>query len=319
MCADAIERHYPIPNLNFRDFWDICSHYLHVNPQYVEISYTIDGPTDDHIVLEETDVALILNKLSGARENIRKYLARFNTSNTSQEDGTELIYIPHAYDYHEHGLYLTTNTSSKLTHYQFEDLIFNNYDLGDNMESSIEFGQPCEVLVSSIDMRGFSTFCEQPNIESPYLCGLMSSFYNVANKGFFKYPPDLIKFAGDGYLAIWQTKVEDRQIAIDVCVEGTSTLNSKWQIIRQSPHFSHGAPEEIGAGISFGLASKLSFDNDYIGRPINIASRLCGVCLGGKIYIDKSVPSINPEVEKKNSRARIKSYGEYNIWIVQGI
>ena len=62
-----------------------------------------------------------------------------------------------------------TNAASKLTLFKFEDLIFNNYDLADTIESSIEFGHPCEILVSSIDMRGFSTFCEQPNIESPYL------------------------------------------------------------------------------------------------------------------------------------------------------
>ena len=113
----------------------------------------------------------------------------------------------------------------------------------------------------------------------------MSSFYNIANRGFSKYPLDLIKFVGDGYLVVWQTGVEDCKIAIDVCVEGTSALNSNWQILIQSLHFTHGAPEEIGTGISFGLASKLSFDNDYIGRPINIASRLCGVCPGGKYIL----------------------------------
>lgn len=317
MCAASIERHYPIPNLNFRDFWDICSHYLHVNPQYVQIAYTINSD-DIPIVSEETDVAVILRSLSGIRDNIRNYIAQFHTTSMNSTEEAELIYFPQTHDHTKHGLYLRTNAASKLTLFKFEDLIFNNYDITDSIESSIEFGQPCEILVSSIDMRGFSIFCEQPNIESPYLCGLMSSFYNVANRGFAKYPPDLIKFAGDGYLAIWQTGVEDRKIAIDVCVEGTSELNSNWQIVRQSPHFTHGAPEEIAAGISFGLASKLSFDNDYIGRPINIASRLCGICPGGKIYIDKSVPSMNPNIEMKNSRARIKSYGEYNIWIVKG-
>ena len=317
MWAASIERHYPIPNLNFRDFWDICSHYLHVNPQYVQIAYTINSD-DIPIVSEETDVAVILRSLSGIRDNIRNYIAQFHTTSMNSTEEAELIYFPQTHEHTKHGLYLRTNAASKLTLFKFEDLIFNNYDITDSIESSIEFGHPCEILVSSIDMRGFSIFCEQPNIESPYLCGLMSSFYNVANRGFAKYPPDLIKFAGDGYLAIWQTGVEDRKIAVDVCVEGTSELNSNWQIVRQSPHFTHGAPEEIAAGISFGLASKLSFDNDYIGRPINIASRLCGICPGGKIYIDKSVPSMNPNIEMKNSRARIKSYGEYNIWIVKG-
>ena len=126
----------------------------------------------------------------------------------------------------------------------------------------------------------------------------------------------MIKFAGDGVLAIWETSPEDRQVAIDVCVEGMISLNSKWQTVRRNPHFSHGAPEDIGVGISFGLASRLTIDNDYIGRPINIASRLCGVCSGGRVYIDKSVPSISREFEKRDTRVRIKSYGEYGVWMI---
>ena len=141
---------------------------MHVNPQYVQIAYTIDCDGDS-IVSEETDLAVILRRLSGARDNIHSYLARFHTTSTNGEEGTELTYFPRVYDFHDHGLYLMTNAASKLTLFKFEDLIFNNYDLADTIESSIEFGHPCEILVSSIDMRGFSTFCEQPNIESPYL------------------------------------------------------------------------------------------------------------------------------------------------------
>ena len=318
MSATTTQRHYPIPGLDFRDFWDICSKYQRIHPGYRHVSYTIDG-LDSYIVLEETDVALILRKLSGTSEPIRKYVARFYTSaaETGRNYGTcELIYRPIPHDEHDAGLYYFSDSTTKLSLFNFENIIYSSFDLTHDFIPDIEFGTPCEVLACVIDMRGFSLFCEKPSIESPYTCGLMNAFYHTVQNVFFKYPPELVKFLGDGVLAIWETSAEDRQVAIDICVAGSLSLNTNWQAVRRSPHFSHGAPEAIGVGVSFGLASKLPVGNDYIGRPVNIASRLCGVCPGGRLYIDKSVPKINSEVEKRDTRVRIKSFGEYNVWML---
>ena len=315
MSLTAIKRLYKVPEL---DFWDICSHYQKVRPEYGHISYTLDT-RDNHIVQEEADIGVVLSKINQSGERIRKYVARFSKGAGQphgENNSTELVYRPEAFDSHKAGLSFSTDSMSKLALFKFEDQIYSNYSAADTHPFNIEFGKPCEVLSSVIDMRGFSTFCEQPNIESPYTCGLMSSFYHMVGNSVFKFPPELIKFAGDGVLAIWETSPEDRQVAIDVCVEGMISLNSKWQTVRRNPHFSHGAPEDIGVGISFGLASRLTIDNDYIGRPINIASRLCGVCPGGRVYIDKSVPSISNEFEKKDTRVRIKSYGDYGVWMI---
>ena len=89
-------------------------------------------------------------------------------------------------------------------------------------------------------MRGFPAFCEQPNI-APQTFGLIGSFYEMVGSSVFQFPPEIVKFQGDGVIAIWETSVEDRQVAISVCVEGMMSLNSRWQIIRLNPHFSHGA------------------------------------------------------------------------------
>jgi len=319
MTEPPITRSYPIPNLNFRDFWDICCHFQAQFPENTYISYTING-MNSNIVVEECEVSLILQQLPKTKEKIREYIARFYTDTDdmgADDNSTEMVYRPNAVDQEPAGLHIRSTTATKLSIFQFEDLIYDNYDIADSPDSLVEFGKPCEIVCAVIDMRGFSSFCEQPNIESPYTCGLMTAFYHIVSQSIEKYPPELIKFAGDGVLAIWETTIEDRQIAIDLSVKGSMSLNSKWQVVRQSPHFSHGAPSDIGCGISFGLASKLSFDNDYLGRPINLASRLCGVCPGGQVFIDKSVPSIDEEIEKQETRVRIKSFGEYRCWRVQ--
>ncbi|MEM8549532.1 MAG: hypothetical protein AAGF10_01970, partial [Verrucomicrobiota bacterium] len=93
--------------------------------------------------------------------------------------------------------------------------------------------------------------------------------------------------------------------------------HSRWQVVRRSTQFSHGAPDEVAIGVSFGLASQLPGVGDYIGRPINIASRLSTVCPGGQVFVDKSVPSIGAQYAKEDATAHIKSFGRYYIWRIQ--
>jgi len=67
-------------------------------------------------------------------------------------------------------------------------------------------------------------------------------------------------------------------------------------------------------GISFGLASHLRIGNDYIGRPINIASRLCGACPSDRIYVDRAVPALPMHLRKEELGIIIKPYGRHHVW-----
>jgi hypothetical protein len=49
-------------------------------------------------------------------------------------------------------------------------------------------------------------------------------------------------------------------------------LPGQWRHIIKGPEFTNGAPEAVGSGVSFGLAREISIDNDFIGRPVNLAS-----------------------------------------------
>lgn len=317
MSSSTVQRHYPIQNLNFRDFWDVCSHFQRTNSEFPVVSYSVETQ-NGLLVDEEVDVAVVLKKLSTCKEKVRKFVALFFRSGTHWDMGkadAKLFYLLENADLLEPGLYYHSEAATKLSLFKFENVLYSNYEF-DIMgsEVDVEFGLPCEVLACVVDMRGFSAFCEQPNIESPYTCGLMTAFYNMVSRSFSRYPPDMMKFLGDGVLTIWQTSPEDRSVAIDVCLDGISLMSRRWGEIRRGPHFTHGAPRDIGSGVSFGLASKISVGNDYIGRPVNIASRLCSVCQPGQSLIDKSVPGLSADPRTKDVKVRIKSFGDFPAW-----
>lgn len=313
-----LQRHYPIPNVNFRDFWDICSHYQRIHPKYKHILYTVEG-FGINLVENEADISTVLHAIAEHRNQVRRYVARFYLSPNSEPadyGNAKIIYQPETVDFMEPGLHFFCEDDNKLLLYHFEDFIFNGYQVGEDLEAEVEYGLPCEILSAVIDMRGFSSFCEQPNIESPYTCGIMTAFYGMIRQGFKRYPPEMVKFLGDGVLAVWQTSAKDRDVAIEVCLEGLTRLPPAWKQITMGPEFSHGAPQGLGSGVSFGLASKISIDNDYIGRPINLASRLCGVCPPGKTYIDRAVPGVGG-FGVKQAAVRLKSYGDQKVWMLE--
>lgn len=317
MAASIIRRHYPIHGLNFRDFWDICSRFQTVHPEYRYVYFTVDGQ-ETFLVLDEPEVSKVLKKLEGKEASVRKYSARFCTTRTQQTDGkygiAELQYRPADYDRYPQGLSFYSDAVDKISYYEFEEEILTNYPFIEKSELDIEFGKPCEVLALVIDIRGFSVFCEKPEIESPYTCGLMSAFYHMVSQGLQRFPPDMIKFMGDGVIAIWETTPANREIAVSVALQAAINLRDHWAIVTDSPHFTHGAPEGVGAGICFGLASHLEVADDYIGRPINIAARLCSACPGGRVYVDRSVPDIPLNFRKEDFVAHIKPYGRHSIW-----
>ena len=315
----ALHRHYPIPDLNFRDFWDICCHYQRTHSKYRSILYTVEG-FGQNLVENERDVSEVLQAIADNPNQVRRYIARFYISPLSEPGdygNSKLEYAAEAVDFQPPGLHFYCSEDNKLIVYHFEDFVYNSYYVTEELHREIEYGLPCEILAAVVDVRGFSSFCEQPNIESPYTCGLMTAFYAMVRNGFKRYPPELVKFLGDGVLAIWQTNAKDREVAIETCLEGLIHLAPTWKQITIGPEFSHGAPDGIGAGVCFGLASKISIDNDFLGRPINLASRLCGICPPSMVYIDRAVPSVAAYQGLKETAVRLKSYGDQKIWMLQ--
>jgi hypothetical protein len=317
MSTHFIQKHYQLSNLDFRDLWDITSHFRASHPALRHIVYSVEthsGP----IISDESDVSCILQRIAKCIEPVESIRVRLTPEAGSQEmPFAELAFFKNEKINFKPGLTLITSASSKLSIYKFESKLFELFEDLRESEPNVKFGDPCEILAAVVDIRGFSHFSERPNIESPYLCGVMGAFYQIIQRSFAKYAPEMIKFMGDGVLAVWQTTFEDRQYAVDAAVDGCLHLNTRYQHLRKSPHFTEGTPDSIGVGISIGLGSKLPFDGDYIGRPINVATRLCGVCPGGKIFVDQAVPNLDTSIEKRETTVDVKTYGKYYVWSIQ--
>lgn len=331
MIAFASERrNYPLQGLGFRDFWDLCGHFQRVSPAHDQVTYSL-WRNGQPVLGDEGNVSEILDFLQ--REGLecadcfRAKLSAsaprgqgsglFSTAAVAASEPTELVYYRDA-DLARNvqaGLTISSCALSKLGFFQFEEILQDVFGLEIPIrDAEITFGRPCEVLACVIDMRGFTLFCEQPNIESPYTCALMSAFYDTVQAGFARYPPEMTKYLGDGVLCVWETTPQDRAVAVETCLRGLVTLSPRYRKVRESPHFSHGTPQDIGAGVSLGLASRLDFGHDYLGRPINMAARYCGVAEGGTLLTDKNLPSIPDDIIRQEHTVHLKSFGRSGVW-----
>ena len=178
----------------------------------------------------------------------------------------------------------------------------------------ITFGRPCEVMACMVDLHGFAAFCERPEIESPYTCAVVSAFYQSAEHSFESFPPDVLKIQGDGILMIWKTAADDRNLVAKIIRDGVTQLDQRWKSLIKDPQFYHGAPSELATGVSFGLASGLPDQTDFLGRPVNMASRISDQCSGEEILLDDNIPgaSVIPGVSQKT--IQIKGVGKRSIW-----
>lgn len=123
MPSTIIRRQYPILGLGFTDFWDICSRFQTVHPEYRHVFFTVDG-FENFLVLDEPEVSKVLKKLEGKEDRIRKFSARFYTSRTQHSEGygiSELQYRPVSYDRYLQGLNFYSDSVSKSSYYQFEE------------------------------------------------------------------------------------------------------------------------------------------------------------------------------------------------------
>ena len=320
MANPFTKNHYDIEGLAFKDFAALCEYIRKLRPEIEQINYTILGERST-IASRETDAERVSQLIENARDTIKRMTANFveRSQGTRVPTGsTKLQYRPMEYEGRPSGLDLQSNALGRVALFELENYISGQYSTEDPSKLEIEYGEPCEVLVADMDMRGFTTFSEQAHIESPYMCSLMSAFYQVATKAFSKFPADITKFAGDGILSIWKTAPDERHIAVRSVLDGILSINRQWKVVRTNPHFTHGVPDLIGTSLAFGQASKMKMQvgTDFIGRPINLAARLCGKAPGDKLVIDKSVPDLPQDLELEDFEVEIKSFGNYRTLIM---
>lgn len=210
-------------------------------------------------------------------------------------------------------LHLYTRAISKSSLFRIEEQ-FLGYSGSSRKRPNVTYGQPCEVIAVMVDLEGFSAFCEQSEIESPYTCAVVGAFYQTAEHSFESFPPDVIKIQGDGILMIWKTTAENRALIAHIIQNSIARLDTRWKALIKDPQFHHGAPSGLKTGVSFGLASSLPDQTDFLGRPINMASRISDQCNANEILLDENLPGVGNFGHTTQKTIQLKGVGRRTVW-----
>ncbi|MFP4283369.1 MAG: hypothetical protein ACLFU2_12160, partial [Opitutales bacterium] len=116
-----LHRHYAIPDLNFRDFWDICSHYQRTQAKYRSILYTVEG-YGRFLIENEAEVSAVLQVIAENRGQVRRFIARFYLSPLTEPGdygNAKIEYLLVSVDFLAPGLHFYSPDDDKLLVYRF--------------------------------------------------------------------------------------------------------------------------------------------------------------------------------------------------------
>ncbi|MDQ1591499.1 MAG: hypothetical protein QOG71_2126 [Pyrinomonadaceae bacterium] len=160
-----------------------------------------------------------------------------------------------------------------------------------------------EALVLIFDLEGFTQFCTKPQIER-YIPRFLNRVFHLIssalviddsfNEARLRFPlggalPVHIKFLGDGALLIWKMPTDSPK-KVSTFIELLNHLyivKTSYKDLLDECQDEFGIsslPNKIRFGIATGEVCKLKAGNpnriEYIGFPINLASRLQSYCRG---------------------------------------
>lgn len=151
--------------------------------------------------------------------------------------------------------------------------------------------QRTEVTVLFADLRGFTRFAEQAEVEQ--VIAMLAPFHAAMGRLIFAAEGTLERFTGDGLMVFFNAPDatpdhSDRalQLALDMQREA-GVLAAQWQ--------STGGPRGLAVGLARGPAAvgAIGFDGrqDYaaIGAATNLAARLCAEAGVGEVWLCGSV------------------------------
>jgi adenylate cyclase len=128
-----------------------------------------------------------------------------------------------------------------------------------------------EAAVIVVDLRGFTSICEQWPRDD--VIAMLNDYFDVVSEPIERYGGEILKFMGDGLLAIFPCDAAGASRAVaDMCA-AMASLNT----IRQA----RGAGAlDFGVGVNYGdvvygnIGSRKRLDFTVIGQAVNVAARL---------------------------------------------
>ena len=182
-------------------------------------------------------------------------------------------------------------------------------------------GETLEAVIWLVDMRGFTTLSD--TLPRDELIALLNEYYDAVIEPVQAHGGEVIKFMGDGVLAIFPT---DSDIGPKtVCDESLAAADEALAALaRRNAEAAADAPKiEIGVvmhmgDVSFGnvgAADRLDFT--VIGPAVNLASRFERLCseLGEPVLMSEAVarhlPNRTEQISEQNFRGLAQSYKVY--------
>lgn len=147
-------------------------------------------------------------------------------------------------------------------------------------------GEARDVTVLFADIRGFTALAEALKDTPRRLTGLISAVFDPLTELVLTHGGTIDKYMGDCVMAFWGAPEEDPDHARHAFRAARAMLAALPEVNRElAAEFGADLPEiRIGIGLNTGecvvgnLGSRKRFDYSVLGDPVNVASRLEGLC-----------------------------------------
>jgi len=148
-------------------------------------------------------------------------------------------------------------------------------------------GEAIDAIVFMSDMRGFTQLADR--LSGPEVTAILNAYFDRISDAVLSHGGDILKFMGDGILAVFDQKALGAAAAANAAVKAARTALSAIDALNQSP--PDGLPDpalwhplKIGIGLHRGevffgnVGGEERLDFTVIGRAVNETSRVESLC-----------------------------------------
>lgn len=146
------------------------------------------------------------------------------------------------------------------------------------------------------DMRDFTSITAEMTAEEA--TSLLNDYYDCVVPAIENHNGEVLKFIGDGILAIFRTDNDDAGACASSIDAATAALKSvKERTKSASPSFEIGIALHFGEVAYGNVGSGLRLDYTVIGKDVNLAARVAGLCstLNQHLLLSQSLCKVLPK------------------------
>lgn len=166
-------------------------------------------------------------------------------------------------------------------------------------------GEAIDAVVFMSDMRGFTQLADR--MSGPEVTAILNAYFDRVSTSVLAHGGEILKFMGDGVLAVFDQKALGRKAAADAAVKAARAVLSAIDDFNETPPEDLPDPAvwhpiKIGIGLHMGevffgnVGGEERLDFTVIGRAVNETSRVESLCkpLGKTLLLTDPVRSALP-------------------------